>query len=173
MFLPVRLQRELDAHIVLHPKPNRNTKRNNPRPVAYSLQLSRVISFQRWVPSVVNLAFFGFGETLVHWTHSFLYLHNSAAFPVLQDGMIHKNEWQKLEKLRMDMGLQIWYTKYVGLQTGIAFLRFPFAPQHIQCIIFEAPCPFSVSPTFTAHSCVSSHLAKQRKLRYYEGTKKE
>ena len=38
--------------------------------------------------------------------------------------------------------------------------RFPFAPQHIQCTIFAAPCPFSVSPTFIAHSCVSSHLAK-------------
>ena len=58
---------------------------------------------------------------LVHWTHSFLYLHNSAGFPVLQDGMIHKNERQKLEKLRMDMGLQIWYTGYVGVQMGTAF----------------------------------------------------
>ena len=37
----------------------------------------------------------------------------------------------------------------------------------------EAPCPFSVSPTFVAHSCESSHLAKQENLRYYEDTKKE
>ena len=71
MFLPVRMTTQIDALIVLHPTANRNTKRNNPRLVAYSLQLSRVISFQRWVPSVVNLAFYGFGETLVHWTHSF------------------------------------------------------------------------------------------------------
>ena len=38
--------------------------------------------------------------------------------------------------------------------------RFPFAPQHIQYTIFAIQCLFSVSPTFVAHSCVSSHLAK-------------
>ena len=89
MFLPMRMTTQIDALIVLHPKPNRNTKRNNPRPVAYSLQLSRVIPFGWWVPSVVNLAFFGFGETLVHWTHSFLYLHNSVGSLVLQDLLCH------------------------------------------------------------------------------------
>lgn len=56
---------------------------------------------------------------------------------------------------------------------GAAKKRFPFAPQHIQCTIFAPQCPFSVSPTFAAHSCGSSHLAKQEILRYYEGTKKE
>ena len=73
-------------------------------------------------------AFYSFegASYLVHWTHSFLYLHNSAGFPVLQDGMIHKNERQKLEKLRMDMGLQIWHTGYVGVQMGTAFWRLPF-----------------------------------------------
>ena len=35
--------------------------------------------------------------------------------------MIHKNQLKKLEKLRMDMGLQIWYTKYVGVKMGTAF----------------------------------------------------
>ena len=30
MFLPVRLQRELDAHIVLHPTADRNTKKKQP-----------------------------------------------------------------------------------------------------------------------------------------------
>ena len=35
--------------------------------------------------------------------------------------MIHKNTRQKLEKLRMDLVLQIWYTKYVGVQMGTAF----------------------------------------------------
>lgn len=56
---------------------------------------------------------------------------------------------------------------------GAAKKRFPFAPQHIQRTIFAPQCPFSVSPTFAAHSCGSSHLAKQEILRYYEGTKKE
>ena len=51
--------------------------------------------------------------------------------------------------------------------------RFPFAHQHIQYTIFAPQCPFSVSPTFVAHSCESSHLAKQENLRYYEDTKKE
>ena len=60
-----------------------------------------------------------------------------------------------------------------AIKTGSRQKRFPVAPQHIQCTIFEASCPFSVSPTFAAHSCVSSHLAKQGNLRYYEGTKKE
>ncbi len=27
---------------------------------------------------------------LVHWTHSFLYLHNTSCFCILQDGMFHK-----------------------------------------------------------------------------------
>ena len=60
-----------------------------------------------------------------------------------------------------------------AIKNGSRQKRLPFAPQHIQCTIFEAPCPFSVSPTFVAHSCVSSHLAKQENLRYYENTKKE
>ena len=60
-----------------------------------------------------------------------------------------------------------------AIKNGSRQKRFPFAPQHIQCTIFAAPCPFSVSPTFFAHSCVSSHLAKQEILRYYEDTKKE
>ena len=46
---------------------------------------------------------------------------DSAGFLVLQDGMIHKNQLKKLEKLRMDMGVQIWYTGYVGVQMGTAF----------------------------------------------------
>ena len=60
-----------------------------------------------------------------------------------------------------------------AIKNGSRQKRFPFAPQHIQCTIFATPCPFSVSPTFAAHSCVSSHLAKPEKLRYYEDTKKE
>ena len=60
-----------------------------------------------------------------------------------------------------------------AIKNGSRPKRFPVAPQHIQCTIFEAPCPFSVSPTFFTHSCVSSHLAKQENLRYYEDTKKE
>lgn len=85
MFLPVRLQRELDAHIVLHPTANRNTKRNNPRLVAYSLQPSRVISFGWWVPSVVNLAFYGFGETLRRCASSNL----TTVYRKLRAGAIH------------------------------------------------------------------------------------
>ena len=56
---------------------------------------------------------------------------------------------------------------------GAAKKRFPFAPQHIQYTIFADPCPFSVPPTLSIDSCVSSHLAKQGNLRYYEDTKKE
>ena len=60
-----------------------------------------------------------------------------------------------------------------AIKNGSRQKRFPFAPQHIQYTIFTDPCPFSVSPTFAAYSCVSSHLAKLGNLRYYEGTKKE
>ena len=60
-----------------------------------------------------------------------------------------------------------------AIKNGSRQKRFPFAPQHIQFTIFMPPCPFSVSPTFFAHSCVSSHLAKLGNLRYYEDTKKE
>ena len=42
------------------------------------------------------------GVYLVHWTHSFLYLHNTSGFRILQDGMFHKNGCKKLEKLSMD-----------------------------------------------------------------------
>ena len=42
------------------------------------------------------------GVYLVHWTHSFLYLHNTSVLPTFQDGMFHKKCIQNLEKLRID-----------------------------------------------------------------------
>ena len=50
----------------------------------------------------ITSAFFGMGVWLVHWAHSFLYLHNSAGIGDFQDGMFHKKKIQKLYKLRMD-----------------------------------------------------------------------
>ena len=53
----------------------------------------------------VTSAFYRFvfmGVYLVHWTHSFLYLHHTAAFFFLQDGIFPKNPGKKLEKLRID-----------------------------------------------------------------------
>ena len=32
-----------------------------------------------------------------------------------------ENLYPMIFKLRMDLGLQIWYTKYVGVQMGTAF----------------------------------------------------
>ena len=42
------------------------------------------------------------GVYLVHWTHSFLYFHNTTSFLSFQDGMFHKNWFQKLEKVSID-----------------------------------------------------------------------
>ena len=67
---------------------------------------------------MVNLAFYRFGETLVHWTHSFLCFHNTSEIVILQDGMMHKNLRKKLEKLRMDNVFGMWYDKYVGVSTA-------------------------------------------------------
>ena len=53
----------------------------------------------------ITSAFYRFvfsGVYLVHWTHSFLYLHNTSDFLFSQDGMFHKNEDKKLEKVRID-----------------------------------------------------------------------
>ena len=50
----------------------------------------------------VTSAFYRFGELLVHWTHSFLYLHNTSGFLFFQDGMFHKKISKKLEKVSMD-----------------------------------------------------------------------
>ena len=50
----------------------------------------------------VTSAFFSMGVYLVHWTHSFLYLHNTSGLLTFQDGMFHKNECKKLEKVSID-----------------------------------------------------------------------
>ena len=43
-----------------------------------------------------------------------MYLHNTAGSEKMQDGMFHKNDCKKLEKLRMDRRKQVWYDIYVG-----------------------------------------------------------
>ena len=43
-----------------------------------------------------------FGVYSVHWTHSFLYFHNTSGWPAFQDGMFHKNHSKKLEKVSID-----------------------------------------------------------------------
>ena len=50
----------------------------------------------------VTSTFFSMGVYLVHWTHSFLYLHNTSGILFFQDGMFHKNECKKLEKVSID-----------------------------------------------------------------------
>ena len=40
---------------------------------------------------------------LVHWTHSFLYLHDTSRMPRFQDGMLYKKEGQILDKMRIDI----------------------------------------------------------------------
>ena len=42
------------------------------------------------------------GVYLVHWTHSFLYLHINAGSPAFQDGMFHKKMRETSDKMRMD-----------------------------------------------------------------------
>ena len=42
------------------------------------------------------------GVCLVHWTHSFSYLHNTTGKQILQDGMFHKKYCKKLEIMSMD-----------------------------------------------------------------------
>ena len=43
-----------------------------------------------------NLCFLQYGDSLVHWTHSFLYLHNTSPLSLFQDGMFHKKKGKKL-----------------------------------------------------------------------------
>ena len=38
----------------------------------------------------VTSTFFSMGVYLVHWTHSFLYLHNTSGSITFQDGMFNK-----------------------------------------------------------------------------------
>ena len=50
----------------------------------------------------VTSTFFSMGVYLVHWTHSFLYFHNTSEIRIFQDGMFHKKISKKLEKVSMD-----------------------------------------------------------------------
>ena len=43
-----------------------------------------------------NLYFLQYGDSLVHWTHSFLYFHNTSPLSLFQDGMFHKKKGKKL-----------------------------------------------------------------------------
>ena len=52
----------------------------------------------------ITSTFYRLGDWLVHWTHSFLYLHNTAAARIFQDGMFHKKCRKKLEKVCIDTG---------------------------------------------------------------------
>ena len=56
--------------------------------------------------SVIYLtsAFYSFeGEdSLVHWTHSFLYFYHNAGWLSFQDGMFHKKKRQISDKMRID-----------------------------------------------------------------------
>ena len=54
----------------------------------------------------VTSAFYSFEGVvyLVHWTHSFLYLHNNAGFPPFQDGIFHKKRQKISGKMRIDIG---------------------------------------------------------------------
>ena len=49
-----------------------------------------------------NLYFLQYGDSLVHWTHSFLYLHNTPGFFFFQDGMFHKKQGKNLWNLSID-----------------------------------------------------------------------
>ena len=53
----------------------------------------------------VTSAFFSMGVYLVHWTHSFLYLHNTSGLRAFQDGMFHKKTVEISDKMRIDRGI--------------------------------------------------------------------
>ncbi len=53
----------------------------------------------------ITSTFYGFvfrGVYLVHWTHSFLYFHNTSRIIIFQDGMFHKKKRKILGKKRID-----------------------------------------------------------------------
>ena len=52
----------------------------------------------------VTSTFYGLegASYLVHWTHSFLYLHITAGIFTLQDGIFHKKNLPISGKMRMD-----------------------------------------------------------------------
>ena len=63
--------------------------------------------FMQFLGSVIYItsSFYGFvfrKDSLVHWTHSFLYFHDTSGFRTFQDGIFSKNPCRKLEKLCMD-----------------------------------------------------------------------
>ena len=75
---------------------------------------------------MVNLAFYDLGDSLVHWTHSFLYFYHTPFFSILQDGMIYKKIRKKLGKLRMEKSFGTWYDYSVGCVKRNCFLQFFF-----------------------------------------------
>lgn len=64
-----------------------------------------------------NLCFLQDGDSLVHWTHSFLYFHNSARNAFLQDGIFHKKVPKILAYPRIDTAQKSCYTGFVGPRT--------------------------------------------------------
>ena len=86
-------------------RPFRDEKEANEKPLTHNRQ-----GFQKLLGSSIYITstFYRFvlmGVYLVHWTHSFLYLHNTSSLLTFQDGMFHKNERKKLEKVSMDKGM--------------------------------------------------------------------
>ena len=55
----------------------------------------------------ITSAFYSFEGVvyLVHWTHSFLYLHNTSGNSIFQDGMFHKKCSQISDKMRIDIAI--------------------------------------------------------------------
>ena len=56
----------------------------------------------------VTSAFYSFEGVvyLVHWTHSFLYFHNTPGLRTFQDGMFHKKCVQISDKMRIDITIR-------------------------------------------------------------------